>query len=90
MVETERYFLSYSGITLPLRLLEEISAEGLAHRNTWFRASYDATGRMLRCEKMVYGDVEMVHDYRYDAAGTLIEATVRIGEDEPQTIRFAR
>ena len=86
----QRYFLSYTGVQLPLRLLEELPADALRNRNTYFRASYDEAGRMLCCEKMVYGEVEMRHDYTYDASGKLVEATITNGdEDEAQTLSFA-
>ncbi|GAB4063174.1 DUF6156 family protein [Uliginosibacterium sediminicola] len=79
----ERYFLSYSGIKLPLQLLEELPADALRNRNTWFRACYDEAGRMISCEKLVYGEVEMRHDYRWSAAGTLLEARIQ-GPDEDE------
>ncbi len=84
-----RYFLSYSGVSLPLRLVEEIPESSLRNRNTWFLAEHDEAGRILRIEKRVYGETEMTHDYRYDAAGKLLEARIMIGEEEDaQTLRF--
>lgn len=66
---TVRCFLTYSGVKLPLQLSQELDTALLRHRNTYFRAEYDAQGRMCRCDKMVYGEVEMRHDYRYDTIG---------------------
>jgi hypothetical protein len=84
-----RCFLTYSGIKLPLQLSQELDLASLRHRNTYFRAEYDAQGRMLRCDKMVYGEVEMRHDYRYNDDGSLREAVVTSAdEDEPQVLRF--
>ena len=33
-----RYFLSYTGITLPLKLTGELKASDLRNRNPWFEA----------------------------------------------------
>lgn len=84
----KRYFLSYSGVKLPLKLLEELPPEALTNRNTWFCAEYDAAQRIVRIEKRVYGEIEMTHQYEYDA-GQLLRATIQIGDDEPHTLEFA-
>ncbi|WP_205833036.1 DUF6156 family protein [Azohydromonas caseinilytica] len=86
---TMRCFLTYSGVKLPLQLSQELHPASLRHRNTYFRAEYDAQGRMRRCDKIVYGEVEMRHDYAYDAAGALREAVITSAhEDEPQVLVF--
>ncbi|WP_028998614.1 DUF6156 family protein [Azohydromonas australica] len=86
---TVRCFLTYSGVKLPLQLSQQLDTASLRHRNTYFRAEYDAQGRMCRCDKMVYGEVEMRHDYRYDAGGALCEAVITsVHEDEPQVLAF--
>jgi hypothetical protein len=86
---TVRCFLTYSGVKLPLQLSQELDTASLRHRNTYFRAEYDAQGRMRRCDKMVYGEVEMRHDYSYDEAGALREAVITSAdEDEPQVMTF--
>ncbi len=84
----ERHFLTYRGVSLPLQLTGELQDADLANRNTWFTARYDDAGRMLRCEKRVYGSVEMLHEYHYDRAGHLCEAVVTIGDEEPQVMRW--
>ena len=85
----ERYFLTYRGTRLPLQLTEELTADALGHRNTYFRARYDAEDRMLGCEKLVYGEVELSHCYEYDAAGRLHCAVITVGDDEPRTLHLA-
>ncbi|GAA5171996.1 DUF6156 family protein [Viridibacterium curvum] len=82
----ERFFLSYTGVKLPLQLFDELAPDALRNRNTWFRARYAADGRMLCCEKFVYGEVEMRHDYLYDAEGQLCEAHVK-GPDEDEDVQ---
>ena len=87
-----RCFLTYSGVKLPLQLSQELDPAALRHRNTYFRAEYDAQGRMLRCDKIVYGEVEMRHDYRWADDGSLREAVITSvhDEDEPQVLSFGR
>jgi hypothetical protein len=83
-----RYFLSYSGVQLPLQLVEELQESALKNRNTWFCADYDDAGRVIRIEKIVYGEVEMTHVYKYDSTGRLSEATVLSGDgDEEENIK---
>lgn len=86
---TVRCFLTYSGVKLPLQLSQELDAASLRHRNTYFRAEYDALGRMRRCDKIVYGEVEMRHDYSYAADGALREAVITSAhEEEAQVLSF--
>ncbi|HEY6880051.1 MAG TPA: DUF6156 family protein [Polyangiales bacterium] len=87
-VETTRYFLTYRGIRLPLALCEELEPSSARHRGTYYRGHYDADGRMVRCEKLVYGEVELLHEYAYDGSGRLCQATVTTAGDEPQTLTF--
>ena len=85
---TPRYFLTYRGVSLPLALAEELGPEGLGNRGTYFRAHYDGAGRIVTCEKMVYGEVELSHVYEYDALGRLTRATVTAAGDDPQVLTF--
>lgn len=85
---TLRYFLTYRGVTLPLCMAEELEASALRHRNTYFRAGYDAQGRMLWVERMVYGEAEMRHDYDYGADGVLLRATVHAVDEDPQVLEL--
>lgn len=88
MSETLRYFLSYRGVGLPLTLTGELAADALQHRNTYFRAAFDAQGRTLWLEKLVYGEVEMRHDYRWHDDGRLAAATVRTLDEEARELEF--
>lgn len=83
-----RYFLTYRGVKLPLRMTEEIPADALKHRNTYFRAEFDELGRMSWVEKLVYGEVEMRHDYRYEEDGRLVEAHITMVDEEPTVLSF--
>ena len=86
--ETPRYFLTYRGVALPLALAEELGPEALGNRGTYFRAHYDGAGRLVQCEKVVYGEVELSHSYEYDAHGKLTRATVTAAGDDPQILTF--
>ena len=84
-----RYFLTYKGVSLPLQLTQELHADDLRNRNTYFEAHYDDQGRLTGIEKKVYGDVEMTHRYVWNDAGQLTEATIQIGDEEAQTVAFS-
>jgi hypothetical protein len=63
MTTDYRYFLTYSGVRLPLKLMQPLEPNELDNRNTYFRASYDPEGRITAIEKLVYGEVELSHVY---------------------------
>jgi hypothetical protein len=83
---TYRYFLSYSGVKLPLNLVSPVAETGLENRNTYFRASYDAQDRLIGCEKIVYGEVELRHQYEYGVEGNLVRALIDFGEEETEIV----
>jgi hypothetical protein len=82
-----RYFLTYSGVKLPLRLVNPLAEHELGHRNTYIRALYDDEDRLIQCEKLVYGEVELTHRYQYDANGGLRTAEITI-DDECSVMEF--
>jgi hypothetical protein len=71
-----RYFVTYSGMKLPLRLVNQIEKAGVEHRNTYIRAEFDDQDRLVGVEKVVYGEVELVHRYHYDGDGALTAAHI--------------
>ena len=82
-----RYFVSYTGIKLPLKLVNEISVIGLLNRNTYYRGYFDDRNRLLLCQKIVYGEVESEHQYQYYANGVLKDAQIT-EDDEVRNINF--
>ncbi len=82
-----RYFVSYSGIKLPLKLVNEITEDGLNNRNTYYRSRVDAQDRMVLCQKVVYGEVESEHQYQYYESGGLKSAQIT-EDDEEREIHF--
>lgn len=87
VIMPERYFLSYSGIRLPLKLTSPIGADELKNRNTYLVARYDEQDRLIQVTRMVYGDAELEHSYEYQSNGNLKQAEITIG-GETQVIEF--
>jgi hypothetical protein len=83
-----RYFVSYSGIKLPLNLVTPIEPSALSNRNTFIQAYFDAQGLLLRFDKLVYGEVELSHRYEYSDDGNLVLAEIAMPEEEPVILRF--
>lgn len=83
-----RYFISYSGVKLPLKLVNEIDEGGLDNRNTFFKGYYDARNRLVRCEKRVYGETELLHSYVYDDNGILRQAEITDADGELTLLIF--
>jgi hypothetical protein len=82
-----RYFVSYSGVKLPLKLVNEITEDSLNNRNTYYRSCFDAQERMLLCQKIVYGEIESEHRYQYYDGGGLKSAQIT-EDDEVREIYF--
>ena len=85
---TIRYFTSYSGVRLPLNLVGELAADDMHNRNTYFRGEFDGTGLLTHCDKVVYGEVEVSHNYQYHPDGRLAQAVIDDGNDDPKTIDY--
>ena len=71
-----RYFVSYSGIKLPLKLVNEITEASLNNQNTYYRGYFNAQDKLLLCQKIVYGEVESEHQYQYYDNGILKSAQI--------------
>jgi hypothetical protein len=76
-----KFFLTYSGARMPLKLVEPLAADELGNRNTYFRATHDSAGRLATLEKIVYGEVELSHQYAYRDDGSLAHARVELGDE---------
>jgi hypothetical protein len=84
---TCRHYVTYSGIKLPLKLVNPLEPADIANRNTYFRAWYDARERMVLCQKVVYGEVELQHRYEYHDNGSLRQAEIT-EDDESRMMCF--
>lgn len=85
--ESWRYFVTYSGVKLPLRLVDPLEESALNHRNTFIRARFDASDRLVACEKMVYGEIQLSHRYAYGEDGALKRAEI-VMDDETTVLEF--
>ena len=83
-----RYFLTYSGVKLPFKLLNELDAEQIENRNTYFCGYFAAEDRMNGMQKLVYGEIEMEHRYSYHANGVLSRAEITDADGETTVLAF--
>ncbi|MDD4914456.1 MAG: DUF6156 family protein [Methylococcales bacterium] len=83
-----RYFISYSGIKLPLKLVTPITEAELQNRNTFFKAFFDEQDRLMLCQKLVYGEVELEHRYSYYGNGVLKAAEITDADGELTVLAF--
>ena len=83
-----RYFVSYSGIKLPLKLVNPLEEADLRNRNTFFRGYFDQQERLVACEKMVYGEIELLHRYVYYDSGVLKQAEITNADQEVTVMYF--
>jgi hypothetical protein len=83
-----RLFLTYRGIRLPLTLLTPLEPEQIANRNTYIRGYFDAQDRLIGLQKIVYGETELEHRYRYDEHGVLRSAAIIDAEGETAELLF--
>lgn len=81
-----RFFLTYSGVTLPLKLVTPL--DNVAHRNTFYRGFFDAQEQLTGCQKVVYGEVETQHIYAYHANGILQAAEITDADGEVMILSF--
>ncbi len=75
-----RFFVSYTGIKLPVRMVNPLEEVDLKNRNTFIIAYFDKDDRMVGFEKMVYGEIELSHFYDYYPSGALQSADIMMDE----------
>ena len=83
-----RYFTSYTGVALPLKLVNELEDDGIDTRITYFIGYYDTNERLSIIEKMVYGEIEFSHHYEYHNNDTLEKAIIINADELPRTLLF--
>lgn len=79
-------FVSYTGMSLPLNLVNPL--ETTENRMTYYRAHYDAADRMVLCEKVVYGEIELSHRYQYSPEGVLQTAEITDENGDVEVLQF--
>ena len=82
-----RFYSSYSGVKLPLKLVGEIPHGSMNNRNTYYEGHFDSDNRLSICRKIVYGETELEHRYSYHDNGQLKQAII-IEEDEENILNF--
>ena len=85
---TKRYFATYSGVKLPIKLSQPLEESSILNRNTYFIAYYDNAERMIGFQKMVYGEIEMQHYYSYDGSDKLFQAEITNADQEVTIIEM--
>jgi uncharacterized protein DUF6156 len=85
---SRRYFSTYSGIKLPIKLSQPLEEAAIANRNTYFIGYYDNANVMIGFQKMVYGELEMQHFYVFDVDGKLVQAEITNEEQEVTVLDF--
>jgi hypothetical protein len=83
-----RYFVTYTGVDLPFKFVNEIEATALKNRNTYYCVYYDKSGRLVEFEQFAYGAVELAHRYEYHDNGALRRVEIIMPEEDPLIKRF--
>jgi hypothetical protein len=84
--ENTRYFVSYTGVKPPVRMVNPLEAPDLRNRNTFIVAHHDEKDRLIFFKKMVYGEIEISHKYEYDANGVLRRAEIFMDEETTEML----
>jgi hypothetical protein len=79
---TLRFFVTYTGVKLPFKLVNELQPAEVQNRNTYFRGYFDEQDRLTGFDKFAYGEIELAHSYKYHDNGKLsaVEITDIDGE----------
>jgi len=85
---TRRFFLSYTGVQLPFKLVNELEERQIENRNTYFCGYFDELERLSALHKLVYGELEFRHRYVYHENGVLKRAEIIDIDDEITVLEF--
>jgi hypothetical protein len=85
---TTRYFVTYTGIKLPFKLVNELQEEAVQNRNTYFVGHFDAQDRLTGFDKLAYGEIELKHRYSYHPNGKLSAAEITDIDGEVTMLLF--
>ncbi|BBL70169.1 DUF6156 family protein [Methylogaea oryzae] len=83
-----RYFVTYTGVKLPFKLVNPLEPGEVENRNTYFRGYFDGDGRLTALQSVIYGEVELEHRYQYHGDGTLRQAEITDADGETNLLRF--
>lgn len=85
---TVRFFVTYTGVKLPFKLVNELQPSEVENRNTFFRGYFDAQDRLTGFDKLAYGETELSHRYTYHANGKLELAQITDIDGEINEMTF--
>jgi len=85
---TTRYFVTYSGVKLPLKLFNELQASEVENRNTFFRGYFDDQDQLTGFDKIAHSEIELSHRYEYHDNGKLRQAEITDIDGEVTTLVF--
>ncbi len=86
--ESCRYFVTYTGVKLPFRLVNELQAGEVENRNTFFLGYFDEQDRLTGFDKLAYGEIELMHRYVYHGNGKLKQAEITDIDGELTALEF--
>jgi hypothetical protein len=86
--EIIRYFVAYTGVKLPFKLINELEPSEVENRNTYFEGYFDTQGRLTGFDKLAYGEIELMHRYEYHENGRLSVAEITDIDGEVTMLAF--
>jgi hypothetical protein len=69
--EKFRFFVTYTGVKLPFRLINELQPGEVKNRNVYFRGYFDVHDRLVAFDKLAYSEIELSHRYTFHENGIL-------------------
>lgn len=85
---TLRFFVTYTGVKLPFKLVNELQPHEIENRNTYFRGCFDEHQRITGFDKLAYGEIELQHRYTYYDNGKLRSAEITDIDGEVTMLLF--
>jgi hypothetical protein len=85
---TLRFFVTYTGVKLPFRLVNELQPGEVENRNTFFRGHFDELDRLIGFEKLAYSEIELSHRYHYHDNGKLKQAKITDIDGEVTVLNY--
>jgi hypothetical protein len=86
--ETIRCFVTYTGLELPFRLVNELQSGEVENRNTFFRGHFDEQDRQVGFDKLAYSEIELSHRYAYHDNGKLKQAEITDIDGEVTVLNY--
>lgn len=85
---TSRFFVTYTGVKLPFRLVNELQPDEVENRNTFFRGYLDDQDRLTGFDKVAYDEIELSHRYEYHDNGKLKRVEITDIDSEVTVLNY--